>query len=327
MVHKVEKELIKALDYEPSKKAAKDDQVRLTEILEAAVELPEDDYNELSEDAQLWVVKAGDSYNDKEDLPDFDEVDYEEAEEPAPKKGGKKAARDEDEDDEKPAKGKGKASKRARDEDEPEDDPDDVVEEDEEDGTPVDPDDDEDNSAPPRSSRNKVKTRAKTGDEDETETRPIRPKANPEPKRGAKASADEDEDEDETPKKGGKKASKPDTTKPKRQGPQAYANAKKDRFGLVEGSKVSQAVKLFARSKGATMAEIKEATGGPQGNVLRKLVEEGHRVERDGRVIRVIHKDDAKAAKASAKASKREEAEEDEDEAPARKPAKSARKR
>jgi len=73
-------------------------------------------------------------------------------------------------------------------------------------------------------------------------------------------------------------------------------NRKRDRFGLVVGSKVAKAVALFAGGKGATMRQVIDSTGGPQNNVLKKLADAGHQVERfGGNVIKVTHKDDIKS--------------------------------
>ena len=55
-----------------------------------------------------------------------------------------------------------------------------------------------------------------------------------------------------------------------------------DTFGLRKGSKVSQAAAMFARERGATMAEVKEKTGANQYNLIAALKEAGHKVKKDG---------------------------------------------
>lgn len=49
-------------------------------------------------------------------------------------------------------------------------------------------------------------------------------------------------------------------------------------LGFRMGSKTYAAATLFLRQNGATMAEIKEATGGPQRNLLKKVEAKGHNV-------------------------------------------------
>ena len=75
----------------------------------------------------------------------------------------------------------------------------------------------------------------------------------------------------------------PATTKPDKA-------AQRDRFGLRDGSRVSQAVSLFSRKDGATMKEVKEATGSGQYNILNWLERQGHKVTRKDGIITVIPK-------------------------------------
>lgn len=60
-----------------------------------------------------------------------------------------------------------------------------------------------------------------------------------------------------------------------------------DKWGCMEGSKNSQALGLF--EKGATAREIKDAIGGTYYNILRKMVEQGHKLEKNGAVIKITH--------------------------------------
>lgn len=81
-----------------------------------------------------------------------------------------------------------------------------------------------------------------------------------------------------------------------------------DKFGCMEGSKNSRALVMFA--KGATAREVKDELGGTYYNILKKMVEDGHTIEKDGAIIKVIHKDDKnkkveKPAKAAVKKPKK----------------------
>lgn len=67
--------------------------------------------------------------------------------------------------------------------------------------------------------------------------------------------------------------------KPKAAKPKADT-AKKDKWGLREGSAKSQAAALYAAKGGATLAEVKAAVGSVQLNVLNNLEELGHTVDR-----------------------------------------------
>lgn len=73
----------------------------------------------------------------------------------------------------------------------------------------------------------------------------------------------------------------------------------RDRFGIIKGTKTSEAVALYAQSGGATVKEVTEALGGRHYNILKKLEGQGHRVEKlDGGKWKVIHKDDVAKGKA-----------------------------
>lgn len=147
-------------------------------------------------------------------------------------------------------------------------------------------------------------------------------------KKGGKRAAREEEDEkpakkrssrDDDDEKPAKRSSRDkDDEKPKRKSPRDYENAKRDRFGLVVGSKVSDAVKLF--EKGASMKTVKDKTGGPQNNVLKKLSRDGHLVEKYDGVIKVTHKDDLTSKQKSKITRERNKPEAaDDDEKPAKK--------
>lgn len=75
------------------------------------------------------------------------------------------------------------------------------------------------------------------------------------------------------------KAKKTKTTRVKKE---RVAGENKDVFGLRKGSKASQAAAMFARAKGATMADVKEALGAGFYNLLNGLAEAGHKFTKDG---------------------------------------------
>lgn len=104
----------------------------------------------------------------------------------------------------------------------------------------------------------------------------------------------------------------------KRPGPHQYAHADRDKYGLVKGSKVSEACKMF--EAGCPMSHITKSLGGPQNNILHKLEEAGHRVERYEGVIHLTHKDEVKNKPAASKAPAKPAAK-----APAAKPPKGAK--
>ena len=55
--------------------------------------------------------------------------------------------------------------------------------------------------------------------------------------------------------------------------------AKLDQFGFRKGSIKSQAAALYAKGKGATLAEVKDAVGSVQFNLLTELKNNGFKVE------------------------------------------------
>lgn len=68
----------------------------------------------------------------------------------------------------------------------------------------------------------------------------------------------------------------------------------KDRFGIIKGTKTSDAMAMF--EKGATAREIDEKIGGRFYNKLNALAKEGHQVVRNGDVFKLTHKDDVGGA-------------------------------
>ncbi len=89
------------------------------------------------------------------------------------------------------------------------------------------------------------------------------------------------------------RATKPDTGAKGGNGTRPPAKAKRpvsrhdrrDKYGLRLGTKRATAAAMFETA--CTMADVRKATGHTQYNLLKKLAGEGHRVVRDGRVVRL----------------------------------------
>lgn len=104
------------------------------------------------------------------------------------------------------------------------------------------------------------------------------------------------------PKRAAKPKSEPKAKKAPKAEPEAEADeelpdVKMDKWGAMEGSKNSLALAMF--EKGATTKEIKDALGGTYYNILKRMVIKGHKVEKEGSLVKLTHSDDltAKAAK------------------------------
>ncbi len=125
----------------------------------------------------------------------------------------------------------------------------------------------------------------------------------------------EDEPEEElAPKKGKSKAEQIAPRKGKsvrsKEGKAAIAATKPktpanmdvelDKWGCMKGSKNSQALAMF--EAGATTAEVKAKVGGTYYNILKKAVERGHRLEKEGAMLKLTHADDIGKAKPKAPA-------------------------
>lgn len=96
---------------------------------------------------------------------------------------------------------------------------------------------------------------------------------------------------------GGKgSVSKPKVTA---QPPKHSDDVELDKWGCMVGSKNSQALALF--EKGATTKEVREKLSGTYYNTLAKMVQAGHKMEKEGAVIKLIHKDALRAPVKKAK--------------------------
>lgn len=72
-----------------------------------------------------------------------------------------------------------------------------------------------------------------------------------------------------------------------------------DKWGCIVGSKNSTVLAMF--EKGATTKEVKDAMGGTYYNLLNKMRQRGHRIEKDGALVKLTHKADLVSSRKSKK--------------------------
>ncbi len=130
---KVAEELLKVTKVK--KKKGEDHQELADRIVKAIDKLEDDDWSDLSEDAQKWANDAAKKAKAKKPFPDFpDDEDEEGEEEEEEEKSSKKPAKKEEK---KPAKKEDKKSSKKKDEEEEGEDEDEDGEEEEEDEKPA----------------------------------------------------------------------------------------------------------------------------------------------------------------------------------------------
>jgi hypothetical protein len=104
---------------------------------------------------------------------------------------------------------------------------------------------------------------------------------------------EDDEPEEVVPPKKVKKVKKVKEVKQKKPTKPAHhredddSDVELDKWGSMVGSKNSRALAMF--EKGATAGEVKDQVGGTYYNILKKMTSHGHKVEKDGAVITLIH--------------------------------------
>lgn len=268
-MHAIEKELIKVTAYKARTKFS-DRQDYLSSILNAVLKLTDDDFNDLSDDAAGWCNAAVEAKNSKQDeLPDFDEVAPDDSEE--------------DEGDD--------AADEEGDEADGDDDGDTVA------GDAGDGDSDADTTAVDDASDDEAEEEPDPSD-DEDEPEDDEPEAKPSAKKGAAKPAKVSKPVDKAPVKKFTPPPKPKPPKPfvKKVKVPDEEDVIMDKWGCMEGSKNSQALTLF--EKGATTKEVKDAIGGTYYNILKKMVLDGHTMEKEGALIKLMHKDAKKAVAA-----------------------------
>jgi len=298
-MHEIEAELKKALKF---KGKYEDRQELLTAILLAMDDrkrFTDKDYDALTDDAVSWFEAAVKAKDSGDEIPDFDgelaEVDHE-ADEAA-------EFAEEDPDD---------ASDES---DATADDDGDVDEEDgnEDEETEAvaeasideDQDDKSDGSGADRPSGDDTEDEGLEEHDDEVEVeepedteeqilKKAKKIAKQAPKPAPKSAPEKSVKAKPTPQKA---APKP---KPVQKGtfPEPdYENisGKRNRFGIIDGTKTAEAIKMYV--KGASSQDIMERLGGRYYNILKKLMAEGHKVEKEGSVWKLTHKDDVKTKK------------------------------
>jgi hypothetical protein len=286
-MHSIERELIKATEYKVQRKFS-DRQDYLKSIFNAAQKLSDDDFDSLSDEAATWLNECVTVYNSKRnaELPDFDEVEINDDDGEPEAEGDEDASEAEAEDS-------GEVSDP---EDEPEDDDGDDEEVDDDDGEPEEYADSDSDEA---SLDDEVHTR-----EEEDEPTPVRADE-PKPKAVKKAKSKKEAKAKE-PKVEEKKYKIPPPVKNKLKNQSDTerhpSDAELDKWGCLVGSKNAQALAMFER--GATSREVKAELGGTYYNILGKMEQRGHRIEKDGALIKLTHKDSV-AAKVTVKKGKK----------------------
>jgi hypothetical protein len=269
-MHTIERELIKVTKYKVQRKFS-DRQDYLKSLLNSVSKLTDDDFDDLSLPAATWANAAVEAFNSKsDDIPDFEEVDYDGLEDNEindPEDGGEAPGSEETDETS-----------------EPEEDPETDDAEDE----PELPLEDEPEEAPVKAKGKKPAVGKNPGGK-----KTVAKKVEPEPEKAPPVKLS---GKRRTPELG---IVAPPHHKVKRPDEDVIL----DKWGCMEGSKNSRALFLF--EKGATTAEVKEKVGGTYYNIMKKMVEDGHTLEKEGSIVTIIHKDTmAKAKKPIAKKKK-----------------------
>ena len=273
-MHAIEREIIKITKYKVQRKFD-DRQDYLRSVLLAVQNLDDSKFDDLSDEAAEWANACVEIENGKRgaDLPDFDEVEAEAEPDEVVENDFTEGDSDDDDSDD--------------------DDTDDEAE------AESDEDEDlEDEDDPPASEDGGEDL---TGHEDDPD---LEDDDDGEPVEDLAADAQLDLEEEEAPKKVSKK--KPAAKKakahkvppkeekipnpPRRPRPEPGNDIELDKWGCMAGSKNSKALALF--EEGATSGEIKRELGGTYYNVLKKMIEQGHRLEKYGAITKLIHRDE-----------------------------------
>lgn len=261
----IEQEIIEATKFKMKRFANRQDY--LAAIARAMEKMPGDDYDNLSDDATDWYEAAAKAVNANDDIPDFPEED-----EP-----------DEEADD---------VEESA--DDEADDEADEASEDDTEGEEPKDVEEGEVEEEPepePKPTKNVKTAKGKKEPEPVAEG----PKGT-RPEVVAKMKAKKDAKEAKHERKQGTTRNLPKTR-------YDDITGKKNRYGVVEGTKTDDFCKMI--EKGASMGEVKEALGDTYYNTIKRLREAGHSVEKNdaGKFV-LKHKDDVGGKKEKAKTKK-----------------------
>lgn len=269
MTGKLEKELIKATKFQPPKGGYKDRQDELAALARLGSKLPDDDFDDLSDEAGNWVNGAVKAIMAKGTIKDFTD-------------DARKAS-----------------------EDDAEEAPDAEVDEDAEEQEPEDGNDS--GGSDPDDGLREADAAAEADAESDNEAEealeaalPVKRKAvkfnkGGNPRKGGRPKAD--------PEKVKKSIEKLATAEELKHVKTRYddVTGEMDRYGVMINTKTHDAVLMY--EKGTTSKGLTDKLGGRFYNILRKLSEQGHLVERSPEgVFTLTHRDDIKAKMAAKKA-------------------------
>lgn len=102
------------------------------------------------------------------------------------------------------------------------------------------------------------------------------------------AEAEADAEVQPKARKASKSKPKAETVRPEHEAD--LVDVKMDKWGAMEGSKNAIALGMF--EKGATSKEVKDALGGTYYNILKRMAAKGHKIEKEGSLIKLTHSDD-----------------------------------
>lgn len=277
----VEQELIKASGVDVKKYPKR--QELLAAICRAINDLPEEDFEDLSDESANWFAQACKAMNSRKPIADF----------VAPT-AAEDAAAVEAEDD---ADTTGVADEKAYEGTDDAADGDDAAGDDAA---------EEAEEAAPVKKGKKAAKEAKPAKEAKA-TKKASKAAKPEPEAEPDEEAEEEAEELAKPAKA-KKGSVADRAQrgaKNKVDPKRYETitGEKDRYGITLGTKTADAVALY--EKGATAKDIQDKVGGKHYNVLKRLEKEGHKVEKlEGGIWKLTHVDDVAGKKATTKKGK-----------------------
>jgi hypothetical protein len=280
----VEAELIGAAKFKP-KKAYKTRQAYLLEVVRAVDKLSDDDYDSLSPEATEWQNVAISAISSKTEIPDFEDEaeDVDDVEDIDDVDDADVEDADDDDVDE--------TEEVTASDDEPEDealdDDDDDLDDEEPDDTGDELEDDEVDEVQEQPPARRTRLAEKAVNT------PVKRAKVEKPGKVVMVETDRSANigKPGRPPKAEKAAAKPSAERVKRAAPPFDRNSPRDRYGLIVGSNTSAAAAMF--EEGTTMPEIKKRFGDNKYNLLGKLANDGHRVERfEGGRIRLTHKDD-----------------------------------
>jgi hypothetical protein len=283
-MHAIESELIKATKYKVQRKFV-NRQDYLKSIFNAAQKLHDDEFDDLSDEAAEWLNECVQVFNSKRDadLPDFDEVEPSDENIPSEEDEG--------------AEGTSETGNGS--EEDPEEGKEDPVSERGDEAEDSGSEESYEEEEPQLELLEEGEDQPESLEEEEAQLELLDKEPAPRPKT-KKARKPKEKADPRIPKK----PAKPLWNIPKDPGPAHFEeDAVLDKWGCIVGSKNSMALALF--EKGATVREVKDKIGGTYYNTLYKMQHRGHRVEKEGSLVRLIHRDQIKDFKVSSRKNKK----------------------